>query len=58
MDVESFWRSCSPQQRLQLLRVPLAPLLAGKLAHQVVSSASTVPIQASCLDVTVCCQAC
>jgi hypothetical protein len=29
MDVESFWRSCSPQQRLQLLRVPLAPLLAG-----------------------------
>lgn len=28
-DVESFWRSCSPQQRLQLLRVPLAPLLAG-----------------------------
>lgn len=29
-DVESFWRSCSPQQRLQLLRVPLAPLLAGE----------------------------
>jgi hypothetical protein len=34
MDVESFWRSCSPQQRLQLLRVPLAPLLAGKDGHQ------------------------
>lgn len=36
MDVESFWRSCSPQQRLQLLRVPLAPLLAGKQGYQVV----------------------
>lgn len=29
MDVESFWRSCTPEQRLQLLQVPLAPLLEG-----------------------------
>eukprot|EP00879_Flechtneria_rotunda_P010168 GHRR01010630.1.p1 GENE.GHRR01010630.1~~GHRR01010630.1.p1 ORF type:complete len:1312 (+),score=676.34 GHRR01010630.1:1142-5077(+) len=29
MDVESFWRSCSPEQRLQLLQVPLSPLLEG-----------------------------
>lgn len=31
MDVESFWRSCSPEQRMQLLQVPLAPLLEGEL---------------------------
>jgi hypothetical protein len=30
MDVESFWRSCSPEQRSQLLQVPLAPLLEGE----------------------------
>jgi hypothetical protein len=30
MDVESFWRSCSQEQRMQLLQVPLAPLLEGE----------------------------
>jgi hypothetical protein len=30
MDVESLWRSCSPEQRSQLLQVPLAPLLEGE----------------------------
>jgi hypothetical protein len=30
MDVELFWRSCSPEQRSQLLQVPLAPLLEGE----------------------------
>eukprot|EP00775_Hariotina_reticulata_P010977 gene10977-11132_t len=33
MDVESFWRSCSPEQRMQLLQVPLAPLLEGVKAE-------------------------
>jgi hypothetical protein len=38
MDVESFWRSCSPEQRMQLLQVPLAPLLEGEWSAQLLGS--------------------